>query len=66
MIYTTLNKKEGQKGSTKENERAIEKLKEKNKINEDLFKEQLEILENDNDYLKREADQVKQESKERA
>jgi hypothetical protein len=63
IIFTTLNQENKQSGRNKDNDRVIEKLKEKLSINEELFKEQLHIVENDNVYLKREAEKSKAELK---
>ena len=52
-LYSTISKDQGKQSRHKESERAVEKLKEKLKINEELFKEQLQIVENDNHYLKK-------------
>ena len=49
--------------STKESERTIDKLKEKLSINEELFREQIQIFENDLSYLKKETDVQKNECK---
>ena len=38
IIFTTLNQQNKQSGRNKDNDRAIEKLKEKITINEELFK----------------------------
>ena len=48
------------------NANAPAKRREKLAINEELFREQLQIVENDNHYLKKEADSQKAESKEKA
>lgn len=53
IIHTTLNQENRQSGKNKDNDRAVEKLKEKLTINEELFKEQIHIIENDNIYLKK-------------
>lgn len=53
IIHTTLNQENRQSGKNKDNDRAVEKLKEKLAINEELFKEQIHIIENDNIYLKK-------------
>jgi hypothetical protein len=55
IIHTTLAKENTKGGRSKDSERVAEKLKEKLSINEELFKEQLQIIENDNVYLKRES-----------
>lgn len=41
-------------------------MKEKLAINEELFKEQIHIMENDNIYLKKEAEKYKAENKEKS
>ena len=46
----------GRTGKNKDAERVAEKLKEKVKINEEIFKEQLQILENENGNLKKETE----------
>ena len=66
ILYSTLSKEQGKQSRQKENERAVEKLREKLTINEELFREQLQIVENDNHYLKKEAENSKADSKEKA
>ena len=56
-----INSKESKVKSTKESERTIDKLREKLSINEELFKEQIQIFENDVSYLKKEHDVQKNE-----
>ena len=58
-----INSKESKVKSTKESERTIDKLREKLSINEELFKEQIQIFENDVSYLKKEHDVQKNECK---
>lgn len=66
IIHTTLNQENRQSGKNKDNDRAVEKLREKLAINEELFKEQIHIIENDNIYLKKEAEKYKTENKEKS
>jgi hypothetical protein len=65
IIHTTLTKEGKQATRGKDSDRLADKLKEKLAINEELFREQLQIVENDNVYLKREADAAKAEAKDR-
>ena len=58
-----INSKESKVKSTKESERTIDKLREKLSINEELFKEQIQIFENDVSYLKKEHDVQKNDCK---
>lgn len=66
IIHTTLSKEGKQAARGKDSDRLADKLKEKLAINEELFREQLQIVENDNVYLKREADAAKADAKDRA